>query len=173
MPNVFREHIDQLAHEHGVEHTFIEPEPGRGWIARFWRNHGVARPPRIETPDPVDWSAYLAGLHEFGHLLGGELSWAWCAPDGTHTGVSLHAELAAWAWALANTIVPPTPADAEMVLNYMHSLAHCAGAPDEIGASLVPRYYRPVYDDRLMALWSLRAGGSRWMLESLCDATCR
>jgi hypothetical protein len=41
--------------------------------------------------------------------------------------VSLHAELAAWAWALANTIVPPTPRDAVMVLNYIYRVARLAG----------------------------------------------
>jgi hypothetical protein len=172
---VYRDHIERLAREHGVELTVLEPEPGRGWVARCFpgRAYPVARQPRVETPDPVDWSAYLAGLHEFGHVLGGELSWAPARPDGTHTGVSLHAELAAWAWALANTVVPPTPTDAVMVFKYMHAVARRAGAPDELGASLVPRDFRAVYDDRLMALWALHANGSRWALEAVCEATCR
>jgi hypothetical protein len=73
---VYREHVEQLAQEHGVELTFFEPDPDRGWVARCFPGlaYPVARQPRVETPDPVDRSAYPAGLHEFGHVLGGEFT---------------------------------------------------------------------------------------------------
>jgi hypothetical protein len=153
---VYRAHLERLAREHGIDLTYVEYEPGRGWLGQA---HPWDKPPRILTLEPVDRDALLVGLHELGHVLAYPDGWqSYSGASGAPSGGTLVAELAAWRWAFQNSPVQLTGADADMVLQRQYDLARRAGATSRFGAELVPPVLRPRYEDTLRALELLYAG---------------
>ncbi len=90
-------HILQLAAEHGVEVVYR----GRGRAARRAR--------RITVSAVRGRATYLVALHELGHVLG---------PNPRRR---LEQEVAAWEWALSQTIVEPTTANYRKILRALES----------------------------------------------------
>jgi hypothetical protein len=156
--SIFREHLDQLARAHGIRLTFVEPDPARGWLAR---SHPAARPPRVEAPEPVDRRAYVAALHEFGHVLGDDGAWMGAMPLGGPPAAPRSTRRSWRGCGPSGTLGSLTPADGAAILEHVRRLAERAGATDGCGAELVPPFRRARYADAVQELELLSAGAAR------------
>jgi hypothetical protein len=90
-------HVHQLAEQHGVEVVY----QGRGI--------GYRRERRITIPDVRGRVTYLTALHELAHVVGPN-------PDRR-----LEQEIAAWKWALDNSVIEPTPATYRSILRCLEN----------------------------------------------------
>lgn len=91
------DHVYQLADQHHV----IILYKGRGMAYRHKRF--------ITIPPIKGQVTYFVALHELGHIIG---------PNPSRV---LDKERAAWEWALANTIVEPSPATLRSIQRYVCS----------------------------------------------------
>jgi len=127
-------HIDSLCLEHSIRRE-LSARRGRAFRVRGGGTNYI-RIPAIKSR-----LGYLIGLHELGHLIGRGRS----APR-------LESEANAWKWALAETLVEPTPANMRAIgrrlLNYQR------WAEDRQHRKHPPRFPPPEHDFWRMVTWT-------------------
>jgi hypothetical protein len=100
----YRQHIQSLAREHDVE--IVIRKGSRGRASRRQR--------LIKIPAVRGQVSYLVALHELGHIV------------GRYPKLRHDREVAAWRWALDNSIDEPTAASYERIAESLASYASCA-----------------------------------------------
>jgi hypothetical protein len=126
-------HVSALCAEHGIERL----DGGRGRAVVVGR--GASRRRLIRIPEIRGQVSYFVALHEIGHHVGPGRS-----------GTRLEKEAAAWRWALANSLVPPTEATRRRLGARLRSYVRWA-------ESRRHRRRPPVVPDRESSFWVLLA----------------
>lgn len=147
-------HLDELAAECGVRLETWSGAPGAAPGAVDAEARLVlSDPPVILTKPLRNRYQYLAGLHEFGHLIVGMRG---PAPQYGLRPVHLVDEVAAWVWAFDNSRVEITPRVERYVRGVLFTCAFDAGAArvpgDSYGINAVPDELRDEYVAGLVRL---------------------